>query len=390
MPTPPSLWTDRPDHWLDAPATEPAATAARPQPVPDSSPIRRRSRRLPTAFATLALLGAGGAGGILLTDEDAPATSATAATTLPAANGQIPTTSVGEIYAKASRAVVSVEVRRGNGGGSGTGFLIDSDGTLVTNAHVVSGAETVQIRFDDDGQAVEAEVVGADVSTDLAVLQVDASAIPEGVEPLRLASSADVEVGDAAIAIGYPLGLERTATSGIISGVGRQIEAPNGFSIDDVIQTDAPINPGNSGGPLLDAAGRVIGVNSQIATAGAGGGNVGIGFAVPSDTVREVVPQLESGESIERAYLGIATGPATSGTGATVGSVTSGSPAQQAGIRTGDVVVEADGEEVGEPDDIASAIADDEPGERIELGIRRNGQLQTVTVTLGTRPGASP
>ena len=147
-------------------------------------------------------------------------------------------------------------------------------------------------------------MLGTDASSDIAVLRVDPSKTG-GVKPLALANSDSVQVGDLAVAIGYPLGLDRTATAGIVSGLGRDIKAPNGFSIDKVIQTDAPINPGNSGGPLLDGAGRVIGINSQIATTGGGGGSVGIGFAVPSNTVRQVVPRLRTGSAIKRAYLGI-------------------------------------------------------------------------------------
>ena len=390
MPTPPSLWTDRPDHWLDAP--EPQAAAIPVASRPEAPSVRRRSRHVPAVLASLALLGAGGTAGALLVDEDGGrAASPAASAGLPAASGNLAAPPVGEIYAKASRAVVSVQVRGGGGGGSGTGFLIDRDGTLVTNAHVVDGADTVRVSFDDDGQAIPGRVVGTDVSTDLAVLQVAASDIPDGIQPLELASSADVEVGDSAIAIGYPLGLERTATSGIISGVGREIRAPNGFSIDDVIQTDAPINPGNSGGPLLDAAGRVIGVNSQIATAGAGGGNVGIGFAVPADTVRDVVPKLRAGQAIARPYLGISSSaPSSSQGGATVASVTPGSPAQRAGVQPGDVIVEVGDETVDEPEDIARAIAGDAPGDRVDVRLRRAGQLQTVTVTLGTRPETAP
>lgn len=389
MPTPPSLWTDRPDHWLEARDAAAAPVPAGPSLPSPSVSADRRFRRIPAALAAVALLGVGGAGGVLLTQGDeAPARPASAA--LPAASGRVAATPVGEIYAEASSAVVSIRVRTGAGGGSGTGFLLDRNGTLVTNAHVVNGAKTVQVRFDDEARAVTAEVLATDVSTDLAVLRVSRSAIPSDVEPLKLARSVDVEVGDTAIAIGYPLGLDRTATSGIVSGLKREIQAPNGFSIDEVIQTDAPINPGNSGGPLLDGAGRVIGVNSQIATSGAGGGSVGIGFAVPSDTVREVVPKLLSGQSIERPYLGISSGPAASGTGATVAAVTPGSPAQQSGVQAGDVLVSVDGEEVAEPDDVAEAIADDAPSDQVQLQLRRDGRLQTVTVTLGTRPVAAP
>jgi putative serine protease PepD len=244
------------------------------------------------------------------------------------------------------------------------------------------------VRLGDDDTPVTARVAGADPSTDLAVLRVDPSAT-RSIRPLALADSDDVTVGDAAIAIGFPLGLDRTATQGIVSGVGRQIEAPNGFSIDEVIQTDAPINPGNSGGPLLDARGRVIGVNSQIATAGAGGGNVGIGFAVPSDTVREVVPRLKAGGSVERAWLGVSTAPATSGTGAQVGAVTAGGPADDAGLRPGDVIRAVDGRAIGEPDDVADAVAAKRPGDRVAVVITRGSGEQTLALTLGTRPASA-
>jgi putative serine protease PepD len=202
---------------------------------------------------------------------------------------------ISAIYARASSGVVSVHMSSGTGTASGTGFVVDSDGTIVTNAHVVGDAQEAQVRFDDDAP-VRAEVVGTDPSSDLAVLRVD-PAQAGTLHPLTLAESDDVRVGDSAIAVGYPFGLDRTATAGIVSGLGRRIQAPNGVGIDEVIQTDAPINPGNSGGPLLDASGRVIGVNSQIATASAGGGNVGVGFAIPSDTVREVVPRLKAGQT---------------------------------------------------------------------------------------------
>ena len=301
-----SLWTDRPDDWLSAPAETPSPTP--PPAAEPPRPRRRRRRALPaTALAVVVTAGAAtgyavGAGG------DAPAESAAR---LPASGGQLAPTQINTIYAQAGEAVVSVQAN----GGSGTGFLIDRDGTIVTNAHVVGDASQLRVRFDDDASPVGARVVGTDPSSDLAVLKVDASAA-NGVTPLALAESDTVEVGDAAIAIGFPLGLDKTATAGIVSGLEREIEAPNGFRIDKVIQTDAPINPGNSGGPLLDAKGRVIGVNSQIASSGAGGGNIGIGFAVPSDTVREIVPKLQAGQSVERPFLGLATtASATGGVG---------------------------------------------------------------------------
>ncbi len=175
------------------------------------------------------------------------------------------------------------------------------------------------------------------------------------------------------------------ATAGIVSGVGRAIQAPNGFSIDKVIQTDAPINPGNSGGPLLDGAGHVIGVNSQIATAG-GGGNVGIGFAVPSDTVRRVVPRLERGGSISRPYLGVSTRPSTVGSGAFVAEVVPGGPSQAAGVQSGDVIVGVAGKEVLTPEDVSAAIESRKPGEEVGVEVQRAGATRTLRVKLGTRP----
>jgi V8-like Glu-specific endopeptidase len=202
-----------------------------------------------------------------------------------AAGGQLAPSQISAIYAQASSGVVSVHVSSGSGTASGTGFVFDRDGTIVTNAHVVGDAQEAQVRFDDDAP-VQATVVGTDPSSDLAVLHVD-PAQAGTLHPLTLAESDNVRVGDTAIAVGYPFGLDRTATAGIVSGLGRRIQAPNGVSIEEVIQTDAPINPGNSGGPLLDARGRVIGVNSQIATASGGGGNVGVGLGPsPGPTAR--------------------------------------------------------------------------------------------------------
>ena len=330
------------------------------------------------------LLGTGAAGG----DDDGAATAnggTPPAAVAPAGNGGGRSADVvRSVYAAASPSVVSVRQQ----GGSGTGFLVDSDGTIVTNAHVVGDASQVQVRFEDDGQLHDARVLGVDESTDLAVIQVDASAA-RGVAPLELADSDNVQVGDQAVAIGYPLGLDRTATAGIVSGLGREIQAPNGFSIDEVIQTDAPINPGNSGGPLINASGQVIGVNSQIATAGGSQGNVGIGFAVPANTLADVLPQLRQGATPEHAFLGLQTTPASGG-GAQVAEATAGGPSAAAGLRAGDIVTEVDGEAVQTPDDVASAINDDAPGDRISLTVRRDGSEQEIQVTLGSRPEQTP
>jgi putative serine protease PepD len=294
-------------------------------------------------------------------------------------------TQAAAIYAAASPAVVSIR----NGTGSGTGFLIDRNGTLVTNAHVVETSKHVTVRFGDHAVSLDGTVRGKDASSDLAVVDVDPSGIPKGVKPLQLADSRTVQVGDTAIAIGNPFGLDRTATEGIVSAVNRQITSPNGFQIDSVIQTDAAINPGNSGGPLLDDAGHVIGVNSQIE--GGTGGNVGVGFAVPSNSVRQVAPQLEHGKTIKRAFLGLKTSdPIQGGTGAEIQSIIPGGPAENGKLRTGDVIKKIDGTEIKSSTEVAGAIATKQPGDKVTVTVERNGLTEEVTVKLGTRPNRTP
>jgi putative serine protease PepD len=249
------------------------------------------------------------------------------------------------------------------------------------------------VRFGSRGDSLDAQVLGTSPSDDLAVLSIDPSFIPRGVKPLQFADSRTVGIGDTAIAIGNPFGLDRTATQGIVSAVGRHIEAPNGFEIDSVIQTDAPINPGNSGGPLLDDSAHVIGVNSQIATSGGSQGNLGIGFAVPSNTVRQVVPILKKGGSIKRAYLGVQTGSpgpgSGGGSGAQVASLVPGGPAARAGLQVGDVVKSIDGKRVADPTQLSTVIATKTPGDQVSVVIQRGGRSQTIQVTLGTRPAST-
>jgi putative serine protease PepD len=385
MPAPDKLWSggDPPRDPLPAHPFHHDPPPADPRPSTPPASGGRGRRRAATALAAVALMGAGALGGAALVGDD------DAAQTLPAALPAAPAAKPGEstaraVYAAASPAVVSV--RAGGSGGQGTGFLIDAQGTVVTNAHVVGDSRRAQISFGKD-RMIDAEILGTDPSTDIAVLKVDASRV-RGVRPLALADSDKVVVGDPAVAIGNPFGLDRTATEGIISALGRQITAPNGFGIDDAIQTDAPINPGNSGGPLLNAAGQVVGINSQILTGGSGNGNVGVGFAVPSNTVREVVPRLQRGETISRPYLGLSTGEGPSG--ATVGEVVPGGPSARAGLRVGDVVKRMDGGRVNEPADVAAAIADRKPGDKVEVVVERGGQEVELSVTLGTRPARTP
>ena len=385
------LWTEPREeeehtHWL-APRTEVKPPPFAPEPpAGGDEPQRRVWPFVAVGLLIAVLLFGGGVLGASLLRDDASSGSLAA---LPAAPGAVApdarSRAVRQVYARASPSVVFVKSREGSGVASGTGFVVDRDGTIVTNAHVVTGSSSVQVRFEDNGEGVDAEVLGTDASSDLAVLRVDSSKT-RNIRPLVLADSDSVRVGDLAVAIGYPLGLDRTATAGIVSGLGRDIKAPNGFSIDKVIQTDAPINPGNSGGPLLDAAGRVIGVNSQIATTGAGGGSVGIGFAVPSNTVRRIVPRLRSGSSIKRAYLGISTQPSTVGQGAQVAGVVPGGPADRAGLQVGDTISRVGGAEIRAPEDISAGIENRKPGDTVEIVLERAGDERTVEVTLGTRP----
>jgi len=306
--------------------------------------------------------------------------------------------SVADIYARVSSGVVFIAARGGDpavaqapGDGSaatGSGFLIDAEGAIVTNDHVVAGSREVTVRF-GDGDAVPARLRGRDPSSDLALLQIDAADIPGGIEPVELATSEGLRPGDAAIAIGSPFGLAGTVTTGIISALDREIPAPNGFTISGVLQTDAAINPGNSGGPLLDARGRAIGVNSQIATGGSSQSS-GVGFAVPIDTVREALPALKQGGVVERAWLGVSTSDDPSGEGAVIRGVVAGGPADDAGLRPGDVIVGIAGDAVRDPGDVGAQVNARDPGEEVQVRVRRGDDEREIVVRLGERPQQSP
>jgi S1-C subfamily serine protease len=297
------------------------------------------------------------------------------------------------------------------GEATGTGFVIDADGHILTNYHVVAGATLVSVGFDDN-RVVQARVLGTDATNDLALLEVD----PEGLKlaPLQLGDSSTAQVGDPVLAIGNPFGLDRTLTTGVVSALQRQITAPNGFAIQHVIQTDAPINPGNSGGPLLDAAGRVIGINSQIITGGSSAGNVGIGFAVPINTAKRLLPQLKQSGSVVHAYLGI-TGATIDASladlqlkvdkGVLVQTITASGPAAKAGVHGGtiesqlggarimlggDVIQSFDGRPIDSMSDLTGEIAKHRPGDKVRLRILRSGGPKTLTVTLGTAPRQAP
>ena len=317
--------------------------------------------------------------------------------------------SVSEIYDQDGPGVAFIQADGASGEATGSGFVLDRQGYILTNAHVVEGARSAQVSFEDSGDLIDAKMVGADPSTDLALLKVDPQATK--LAPLKLGDSEKARVGDPVVAIGNPFGYSRTVTTGIVSAKQRRIEAPNGFQIDNVIQTDAAINPGNSGGPLLDAYGRVLGINSQIATGGSRG-SVGIGFAVPVNTAKTVIPQLKANGRIDRAYLGITSARLTADLakqlklptdkGALVQDVVPGGPSDKAGIRGGqsvspneiaaggDLIVELDGRKINSPDDVAGAIADNKAGDRVTVKYVRGGKEKTAVVTLGKRPAQVP
>jgi putative serine protease PepD len=312
---------------------------------------------------------------------------------------------VAGLYESTRSGVVFVEARgQGPGGSSGSGFLVDDQGSIVTNQHVVDNAEEVDVRFGEDGDPVNAKVAGTDPSTDLALLKIDAS--DADGKPLRLGSSGEVRVGEPVIAIGSPFGLRGTVTSGIVSGLGREIQSPNGFTIDDVVQTDAAINPGNSGGPLIDERGRVIGVNAQIASSNRS--NSGVGFAIPIDTAKEVIPDLRSSGEVKRAYLGVSTAEVDSeiarelklpvDRGALVQSVVRGGPADDAGLRGGDrqdqqglaaggdLIVKVGDQDIADPGALADAIGKLKPGQEVRIEYFRGDERRSAQVRLSERP----
>jgi S1-C subfamily serine protease len=297
------------------------------------------------------------------------------------------------------------------GTATGSGFLIDTEGHIVTNNHVVEGSDKVEVKLGSSDKTYEAEVVGTDPATDIALLEVNAPAA--SLHPLALGDSSRVQVGDPVVAIGNPFGLDRTVTAGIVSALQRQIQAPNGWSISHVIQTDAAINPGNSGGPLIDSSGAVIGINSQIQTGGSSG-NVGIGFAIPIDTAREVVEQIEKHGEVKHAYLGISGGSITpelaqavklpAEEGVLVSEVVKGGPADKAGIEGGDtsatiegasvrlggdIITKVNGKKVIGMEDVINAVNAASPGEKMTLTIDRGNETKEVTVSLGVRPSSA-
>jgi putative serine protease PepD len=339
------------------------------------------------ALVGAALLG-GVAGAVVVTsvDDDEPAAAVTQTTTTTRPTSSVTQSgSLAALYDRVSPSVVQVNVNAGGGetgfgqSGTGTGWIYDDQGHVITNQHVVDSGGNVTVQF-DDGREVAADVVAVDASSDVAVLKLESTEnLPT---PLERGSAEDLDIGDPVVAIGSPFGLQGSLTSGIVSGLGRTITAPNSFGIDNVIQTDAALNPGNSGGPLLTLDGAVVGVNSQIATES--GGNQGIGYAIPIETVVRVADELIADGEVEHAFLGVRMADAENG--ARIVEVTPGSPADEAGLEAGDVVVSAGGEDVETSDDVRRAVSEREPGDELELEIQRDGDTETLTAELENRP----
>jgi putative serine protease PepD len=381
--------------------------------------MRRVSRWLP-------IIGGAIAGGViaLIISSSTNTTSGTPVTTTVIQQGSTNSTeptsfkgstglSINQIYKAASPGVVDIRVVArsqspgfgffgGQGGttqGEGSGVVYDTNGNILTDEHVVANATSVQVNF-QDGKSVPAKVLGTDPSTDVAVIHVNVPA--SQLHPIPLADSSRAQVGDPVVAIGSPFSLPETATTGIVSQIGRGIQAPNGYTIPNAVQTDAAINPGNSGGPLLDANGHVLGLNDQIetnnSTAGGEGSSSGVGFAVPSDTVKQVATAIIAGKKVQHAYIGVclngdnlsAATIATTPTQNCPNPVSPGSPAARSGIQPGDTVTAINGTPIATTEQFIATIDRYKPGQTVTMSVKHGGQTKQVKVTLGERPAKTP
>jgi putative serine protease PepD len=393
---------------FDSPPTVPPedgtadTAAAGPPPRRPSAPGTRRLAAL--LMVTALLGGVAGASLVLATGAGggASTTTVTEAPTAAASNDGSSATGLNasSLYASTAAGVVDITSRgvttssasdspfgapqQSEATATGTGFVVDGKGHIVTAAHVVDGASSITVTF-QDGTTRAAKLLGKDNATDVAVLSVDPSGLT--LHPLALGSSASLDVGDQVAAIGDPFTYERSLSTGIVSGLDRTISAPNGFTVAHAIQTDAALNPGNSGGPVLDASGKVIGIVDQIATNGSSQTSSGVGFAVPIDLVKSELSDLEAGKTVSHAYLGVSTSTAGGSTaGALVQGVTSGGPADDAGLRSGDIVTAIGSTAIKGTNDLVATIATHKPGDRVSVSVRRGSQTRELTVTLGTQP----
>jgi putative serine protease PepD len=369
--------------------------AATPPTPPGQAPRRGVAVLAAVALAAGLLGGAAGAGATALLDDDTPAASpassadslsnASSSTDTPAAEG-----SVEQVAAAVLPSVVSIQVSTQSGGGEGTGVVLSSDGLILTNNHVVAQAAeggTIEVAF-NDGKTASATLVGRDPVTDLAVIKAkDVSGLTEA----KIGSSSDLDPGEQVVAIGSPLGLEGTVTSGIISALNRPVRtgdasgAETASTVIDALQTDAAINPGNSGGPLVNLRGEVVGINSAIATLGSSGGqsgSIGLGFSIPIDQAKVIAQELIDTGSATHAQLGISVQDADGG--ATVAEVVSGGSAQDAGLEAGDVITKVGDRPVDDADSLIASIRSHRPGDKVQVTYERSGQESTVTATLGS------
>ena len=376
-----------------------------PMPAPETSPAPapRRAGRVRIGLAGLvagALIGGGAGAGVaaLVDDPGTTAGPAAAAQNVVIQHPETATTATAAA-AKAAPSVVTIYVTSNSGSGSGSGVVLTKDGFVLTNNHVVAeggGSGTIQVRT-SDGTLYDATVVGTDAASDLAVVQLDGAS---GLTPATFADSSKVQVGDVAVAIGAPLGLSNTVTDGIISATNRAVETgstQDDSTVIDALQTDAAINPGNSGGALVNGAGEIIGINTAIATVAAGtpggqsqSGNIGVGFAIPSNTAQRIAQEIMKTGSATRAFLGVSARTAAQdqsgnvGTGAEIVSVEPGSSAAAAGLQPGDVVTAVGDRPVTSSTELTAAVRSHAPGDKVALTVRRGDQTRTADVTLGS------
>src|SRR4051812_1129089 len=390
---------------------EPDPVPPRRDPPPGGSgPSGGHGRpRLAAMLTASALAGGLLSGGLVLAldggGSNSTPTIVRPATTRTVSNGSSTGLDPKSLYAAASPGVVDITSRgvtdgeasqnpfggpqqQQQGTATGTGFVVDKDGNIATAAHVVDGASSITVTF-QDGTTRTAKPLGKDDATDVAVIKVDPAGLDLHV--LELGSSAALGVGDPLAVIGDPFGYERSISTGIVSGLDRTIQAPNGFTVAHAIQTDAAMNPGNSGGPVFTAEGKVIGIADQIATGGSASANTGVGFLVPIDLVKAELPQLKAGQSVRHAYLGVSTGDASTATstGAVIGQVSDGGPAAAAGLRQGDVVTQIGSSPIHDSGDLVAAVATHKPGDKVDVSVKRGGSTQKVTVTFGTQPSSA-
>ncbi|NHC15598.1 S1C family serine protease [Motilibacter deserti] len=405
-----------------APAYDPFAPPTQP-PAPEQPATAKGGpawgRRAGALALVLAVaLGSGTAGAAISQafDDDAAPVAAAAA---PATTGSststtttAPTQSLAQVAAKVTPSVVSVSFTSSAGQGEGSGVVLTADGQILTNNHVVAAAANggeITVKF-ADGKTAKASILGRDPSTDLAVIKAQNVS---GLTPATIGKSSDLHVGDTVLAIGNPLGLEGSVSAGIVSALGRSVQIPaeeeqqqpdsmfpgqgqlpqtstgsGGTTLKGAIQTDAAVNPGNSGGALVDAAGRVVGINSAIASLSSGSGesgSIGVGFAIPIDTAMKVAEQLAKGETVQHPILGVTITDATNGSaGAQIGTVTNGSGAAEAGLQSGDIITSVDGSSITDSDDLTATISTHSVGDQVTVTYTRDGQTRTATVTLGS------